>query len=162
MTALLGWWLHRLETRRTAAAGLEGRMKWLTLAPAFALIALCIGLFLWGARIVSWLGVFPQQEDLAQDMHLSYGLHLVIAVLTVLALVRWRHSKNLMKVVMGVMVADVLVFLLLSATGLIGGSDRRSHRARTPRRSWATTAAPRWSILAAPIKSSSTRSGYPT
>jgi hypothetical protein len=122
MTALLGWWLHRLETRRTAAAGLEGRMKWLTLAPAFALIALCIGLFLWGARIVSWLGVFPQQEDLAQDMHLSYGLHLVIAVLTVLALVRWRHSKNLMKVVMGVMVADVLVFLLLSATGLIGGS----------------------------------------
>jgi len=71
-------------------------MKWLTLAPAFALIALCIGLFLWGAnRLVA--RVFPQQEDLAQDMHLSYGLHLVIAVLTVLALVRWRHSKNLMK-----------------------------------------------------------------
>ena len=122
MTALLGWWLHRLETRRTALAGLEGRAKWFTLAPAFAVIALCVGLFLWGARIVSYLGVFPQQEDLAQDMHLSYGLHLVIAVVTVLALLRWRSSKNLMKVVMDVVVADVLVFLIFSTAGLIGGS----------------------------------------
>jgi uncharacterized membrane protein len=122
MTALLGWWLHRLETRRTAAAGLEGRAKWLTLAPALAVIALCVGLFLWGARIVAYLGVFPQQEDLAQDMHLSYGLHLVIAVVTVLALLRWRSSKNLMKVLTGVVVADVLVFLIFSATALIGGS----------------------------------------
>jgi hypothetical protein len=122
MTALLGWWLHRLETRRTALAGLEGRAKWFTLAPAFAVIALCVGLFLWGARIVSYLGVFPQQEDLAQAMHLSYGLHLVIAVVTVLALLRWRSSKNLMKVVMGVVVADVLVFLIFSTAGLIGGS----------------------------------------
>ena len=122
MTALLGCWLHRLETRRTASARLEGRAKWFTLAPAFAVIALCVGLFLWGARIVSYLGVFPQQDDLAQDMHLSYGLHLVIAVVTVLALLRWRSSKNLMKVVMGVVVADVLVFLIFSTAGLIGGS----------------------------------------
>jgi len=122
MTALLGWWLHRLETRRTALAALEGRAKWFTLAPAFAVVALCVGLFLWGARIVSYLGVFPQQEDLAQDMHLSYGLHLVIAVVTVLALLRWRSSKHIMKVVMGVVVADVLVFLIFSATGLVGGS----------------------------------------
>jgi hypothetical protein len=48
-------------------------------------IALCAGLFVWGARIVSYLGVFPQQEDLARDMFLSYGLHLVIAAAAVLA-----------------------------------------------------------------------------
>ncbi len=35
---------------------------------------------------------------------------------------RWRHSKNLMKVLMGVLVADVLVFLIFSATALFGGS----------------------------------------
>jgi hypothetical protein len=122
MTALLGWWFHRLETRRTAAAGIEGRAKWLTLAPAFAVVALCVGLFLWGAQIVSYLGVFPHQENLARDMHLSYGLHLVIAVVVVLALLRWRSSKNLMKVLSGVLVADVLVFLIFSATGLIGGT----------------------------------------
>ena len=122
MTVLLGWWLHRLETRRTAEAAMEGRAKWLTLAPAFAVIALCVGLFLWGAQIVSYLGVFPQQEQLAQDMHLSYGLHLVIALVTVVALLRWRRSKNLMKILSGVLAADVLVFLIFSATAVFGGS----------------------------------------
>ena len=122
MTALLGWWLHRLETRRTAEAGLEGRRKWVSLAPALSIMALCVGLFLWGARIVSYLGVFPQQEDLAQDMHLSYGLHLVVALLVVVALLRWRSSQHLMKILMGVLVCDVLVFLILSATGVIGGA----------------------------------------
>jgi hypothetical protein len=122
LSVMLGWWFHRLETRRTAEAGLDGRRKWITLAPAFAVIALCVGLFIWGAQIVSYLGVFPQQEDLASDMHLSYGLHLVIAVIAVVALLRGRTSKNLMKVVVGVLCADVVVFLLLSATALFGGT----------------------------------------
>ncbi|MGD0853110.1 MAG: hypothetical protein ABSA07_07115 [Acidimicrobiales bacterium] len=122
MAALLGWWFNRIQTRRTDEAGLEGRRRWVTLAPAFAVIALCGGLFFWGDRIVSYLGVFPQQEDLAQDMHLSYGLHLAIAVVAVSVLIRWRSSKDLMKILMAVLVADVVVFLVLSATGLIGGS----------------------------------------
>jgi hypothetical protein len=122
VSALLGWWLHRLETRRSAEAGLEGRRRWVTLAPALAVVALCAGLFIWGAQIVSYLGVFPQQEDLAQDMHLSYGLHLVIAVIAVLALLRWRTSKSLMKILLGLLVSDVLVFLVLSATALVGGA----------------------------------------
>ncbi len=122
MAALLGWWLHRLETRRSADAGLEGRRKWLSLAPALGVVALCVGLFLWGARIVSYLGVFPQQEDLARDMHLSYGLHLAVAVLVVGALLRWRSSKHVMKILMGVLVSDVLVFMILSATAVIGGA----------------------------------------
>ena len=122
MSALLGWWFHRLQTRRMAEASLEGRRKWITLAPAFVVIALSAGLFVWGARIVSYLGVFPQQEDLARDMFLSYGLHLVIAAVAVLALLRWRSSKNLMKVVLGVLSVDVLVFLIFSATALFGGS----------------------------------------
>jgi hypothetical protein len=122
MAALLGWWLQRLQTRRTSEASLEGRRKWFTLAPAFAVVALCGALFIWGAQIVSYLGVFPQQEDLASDMHLSYGLHLVLAVVAVLILLRWRRSKNLTKIVMCVLVADVLIFLVLSATALIGGS----------------------------------------
>jgi hypothetical protein len=122
MSALLGWWFHRLQTRRMAEASLEGRRKWITLSPAFVVIALSAGLFVWGARIVSYLGVFPQQEDLARDMFLSYGLHLVIAAVAVLALLRWRSSKNLMKVVLGVLSVDVLVFLIFSATALFGGS----------------------------------------
>jgi hypothetical protein len=131
MAALLGWWLQRLQTRRTAEAGIEGRRKWVTLAPAFAVAAFCAGLCIWGAQIVSYLGVFPQQEDLAQDMRLSYVLHLVIAVLAVVVLWRWRTSKHFLKILMGILVADVLVFLVLSATALIGGSGTtepsRSH-----------------------------------
>ncbi len=122
MTALLGWWLHRLQDRRTAEAGLEGKRKWVSLAPAVCVMALCVGLFLWGAQVVSYLGVFPKQEDLAQDMHLSYGLHLAVAVIVVGAILLWRHSKHLMKILMGVLVSDVLIFLVLSATAVIGGA----------------------------------------
>jgi hypothetical protein len=122
MAALLGWWFQRLQTRRTAEAGIEGRRTWVTLAPALAVVAFCAGLLIWGAQIVSYLGVFPQQEDLARDMHLSYGLHLAIAVLAVLVVLRWRTSKHVMRILMGILVADVLVFLVLSATALIGGS----------------------------------------
>jgi hypothetical protein len=122
MSVLLGWWLHRLQTKRAAEAGLEGKRKWLTLAPAIVVVAFCVGLFLDGPRIVSWLGVFPPQVDLVHDMRVSYTLHLVIAALAVLALLRWRKSKHLLKVMMGLLVADVVIFLVLSATALIGGS----------------------------------------
>jgi hypothetical protein len=122
MSVLLGWWLNRLQTRRTAEAGLDGTRKWLTLAPAIAIVALCVGLFVDGPRVVSWLGVFPPQVDLVHDMRVSYTLHLVIAAVAVAALLRWRTSKHLMKAMMGVLVCDVVVFLVLSATALIGGS----------------------------------------
>jgi hypothetical protein len=122
MSVLLGWWLHHLQTKRLANAGLEGKRKWLTLAPALLVIALCVGLFVDGPHLVSWLGVFPPQVDLVHTMRVSYTLHLVIAAVAVLALWRWRRSKYLMKVMIGVLVADVVVFLVLSATALIGGS----------------------------------------
>jgi hypothetical protein len=122
MSVLLGWWLHRLQTKRAAEAGLEGKRRWLTLAPAIAVVALCVGLFIDGPRIVSWLGVFPPQVDLVHDMRVSYTLHLVIAVVAVLALLRWRKSKHLLRVMMGLLAADVVIFLVLSATALIGGS----------------------------------------
>jgi hypothetical protein len=138
MSALLGWWLHRLETHRRAEAGLAGPRRYFTLAPAFCVIALCASLFAWGPQIVSYLGVFPPQVDLARDMHLSYGLHLGIALVAVVVLLRWRPSKNLMRFVMGVLVVDVVVFVVLSATSLLGGygpsEPSRSHRAGRPRR----------------------------
>jgi uncharacterized membrane protein len=121
MSAILGWWLHRLETHRRAEAGLEGPRRYFTLAPALAVIALCLALFAWGPSIVSYLGVFPPQVDLAHDMHLSYGLHLAIALVAVVTLLRWRTSKNFMRFVMSVLVADVVVFVILSATSLLGG-----------------------------------------
>jgi hypothetical protein len=121
MSVLLGWWLHRLQTHRRSEAGLEGPRKYFTLAPAFAVIALCVALFAWGPSIVSYLGVFPPQVDLARDMHLSYGLHLAVALVAVVTLLRWRTSKNFMRIMMSVLVVDILVFIVLCATSLLGG-----------------------------------------
>ncbi len=122
MTILLGWWFNKIEHRRLEEAGVEGRAKWVTMAPALAIVALCTSLFFWGPQIVSFLGVFPQQEELAKDMHTSYGLHLVIALLAVLAIVLWRRRTNLLRILFGVLVVDVIVFLVLSASAVIGGS----------------------------------------
>jgi hypothetical protein len=121
MTVMLGWWLNKLEQRKLAAAGLEGRAKWVTLSPALAISAFCAALFMWGPTIVSYLGVFPEQKDLANDMHLSYGLHLVIAVTAVLAVLLWRHSRRLLRVMMAILTVDILVFVIFCGTALVGG-----------------------------------------
>ena len=122
MTILLGWWLNKIEQRRLDEAGVEGRAKWVTMAPALAIVAFCASLFLWGPQIVSYLGVFPAQEDLARDMHVSYGLHLVIALVAVAAIVLWRRRKSLLRILLGVLCVDVVVFLVLAASGVIGAS----------------------------------------
>jgi hypothetical protein len=122
MTIFLGWWFNKIEHRQLEEAGVEGRAKWVTMAPALAIVAFCASLFFWGPQIVSYLGVFPEQEDLAHDMHLSYGLHLAIALLAVLAIVLWRQRKYLLRILFGVLCVDVVVFLVLAASAVLGGS----------------------------------------
>jgi hypothetical protein len=134
MTILLGWWFNKIERRTLNEAGLEGRAKWVTMAPALAIVAFSASLFFWGPQIVSFLGVFPEQEDLANDMHLSYGLHLVIALTAVLAVVLWRRRKNLLHILFGVLFVDLVVFLVLAASAVIGGGG-----ATMPSRAYATS-----------------------
>lgn len=122
MTLLLGWWLNKIEHRKLDEAGVEGRAKWVTMAPAIAIVAFCASLFLWGPQIVSFLGVFPQQEQLAKDMHTSDALHLVVALVAVLAIVLWRRRANLLRILFGVLCVDVIVFLVLGASAIIGGN----------------------------------------
>jgi len=119
-----------------------------TMAPALGIVALCASLFFWGPQIVSYLGVFPEQEGLANDMHLSYGLHLVIALVAVLAIVFWRRRASLLRILLGVLCVDVVIFLVLAASASLAGVDRRCRRGRTPRRYWAPVAAPRSSTRA--------------
>jgi len=122
MTILLGWWFNKIERRKLEEAGVEGRAKWVTMAPALGIVAFCASLFFWGPQIVSYLGVFPEQEGLANDMHLSYGLHLVIALVAVLAIVFWRRRASLLRILLGVLCVDVVIFLVLAASAVIGGS----------------------------------------
>ena len=120
LAAVLGWWFDRLEARRSDDAGLEGRTKWVTLSPALVIVTFCTGLLAWGPQIVSYLGVYPQQIAFATDERLSYALHLVIALAAVLALLYWRHSKQLLRTLLTVLTLDVVIFVALSSTATLG------------------------------------------
>jgi hypothetical protein len=67
-----------------------------------------------------------------------------------------------MKILLGVLSVDVLVFLIFSATALFGGSGPTEPSAAHARRSSVPTAAPRWSTRAVPTKTSSARSACRT
>lgn len=124
MAVLLGWWLNRLQAKKMDEAGLVGARRWVTVAPAAAVLVLCAAVVLWGSRIVHYFGVFPQQVSLAMDMRLSYGLHFAVALVALLAVLFWRRSKNVLRLVLGVLTVDLVVFLLLSATAVFGGSGQ--------------------------------------
>ncbi len=122
MAVLLGWWLNRLQAKKLDDAGLVGARRWVTFAPAAAVVVLCAAVVLWGSRVVHFFGVFPQQVTLATDMRLSYGLHAGVALVALLAVLYWRRSQYLVRVLLGVLTIDLVVFLLLSATAVFGGS----------------------------------------
>ena len=120
LAVLLGWWFDRLEAKRTDEAGLEGRAWWVTVTPAIMVLAFSAALLAWGPRIVAYLGVYPPQVSLATDEHVSYGVHLVIALAAVCAVFFWRHSKRLMGALLTVLTLDVVFFVLLSSTATLG------------------------------------------
>ncbi len=120
LTIFLGWWFDKIERRRFVEAGVVGRIKWVTLAPALAIVAFCSSLFVWGPQIVSYFGVFTPQKSLANGMHLSDALHLVIALIPIVVFVRFRDRRNVLRILFGTLCADIVVFLLLASSGLLG------------------------------------------
>ncbi|MEO9181312.1 MAG: hypothetical protein ABI298_06650, partial [Acidimicrobiales bacterium] len=121
MAVLLGWWLNRLQAKKLEDAGLVGAKRWVTVTPAAAVLVLCGAAVLWGSRVVHYFGVFPPQVKLALDMRLSYGLHFGVALVALLALLYWRRSTNLLRLLLGVLTIDLVVFVLLSATAVFVG-----------------------------------------
>jgi hypothetical protein len=119
-SVLLGWWLDRMESRDTATAGLEGWSRWFTLLPAFAAAALGLGLLGWGPAIVGHLGVPSALASLAKTETLSLVLQLLVALAALAALGWWRRSKSIMRWLLLILSADVILFLLFNATGLLG------------------------------------------
>jgi len=64
--------------------------------------------------------------NLEEGLKASNTLHLLIALVATLAvLFLAKHSKRLFAVLMVVLVADLVVFLLFTSTGLIGGQGPR-------------------------------------
>ena len=117
---LLGWWLERIRSRDLRGAGLEGRARWITVAPAIVVSALAVALCLWGPRIVRALGTPVRAAHLASGHLASDLIHLTIALAVVVALTVLRHSKVMLRVLLGALALDVAMFMLLCATGVIG------------------------------------------
>jgi hypothetical protein len=119
-SVLLGWWLDRLQNHDIETAGLGRRARWLTLLPALATVLLCIALLGWGPSIVVHLRVLPAMASLATSEGLTLILHLMVALATIAVLLWWCRSTNLVRWLLVLLSADVLIFLLFCATGLVG------------------------------------------
>jgi hypothetical protein len=120
-SVLLGWWLDRLQDRDAASAGLEGARRWISVAPALFVAALCVSMLAWGRSIVRFFGVEVRASALASGETLTLALHLVVALATIACLLRWRRSTRVMGCLMAILAADMVLFLMFSSTGLIGG-----------------------------------------
>jgi hypothetical protein len=120
-SVLLGWWLDRIQARDTREAGLEGRARWITLLPAFCVAGLCVAMLIWGPEIVRSMGIGVQTSNLARGETLTLTLHLLVALVAIACLIHWRHSARVIGWLLAVLAADIVLFLMFSSTGLIGG-----------------------------------------
>ena len=120
---LLAWWVDRLQAGEREEAGLTGRRRYVTAAPAFVVIVVCLAMFAWGPQIVHHLGASPAQAGLARHEWLTLGLHLVIAGAVVWLVFSWGKRPAPLRWVTRLLVADLAVFLVFCSTGLFAGYD---------------------------------------
>ena len=118
---LLAWWVDRLEAGALDEAGLVGRRRWVSLSPAFVVIALCVAMLGWGPSIVTQLGAAANVAQLARHEWLTLSLHLLIALSVVVLVVRWAKLASPLRWLSRILVVDLVVFLVFCSTGLVAG-----------------------------------------
>lgn len=124
LSIVLGWWLQQVRAR-DVRAGLGKGFRWATALPALLAAALSLSLLAWGPSTVARFGVPAGTAHFVSGLQLVNWLHLVIALAAAAAVLVWRHSRHLVRILLGVLVVDLVVFLLFSSTGLVGGSGPR-------------------------------------
>ncbi len=120
-TALLGWWLDRLQERDLAGAGLLGRRRALTVVPAAVTIALSAAMMVWGASIVRWLGATASASQMARHETLTLALQIAIAGSIALLVLGAARTRHLVRWLCAVAAFDVVVFMLFCSTGFSPG-----------------------------------------
>lgn len=126
LSVFVGWWLQRVLEGVTSRAGLGKWSRWMTAAPALVIVAGSVLLLGWGPWVVNKIHVAAGNVNLEDNLRTANVLHLIIALAAALAILLFaRHSKWLFSVLMAVFVADLVVFLLFTSTGLIGGPGPR-------------------------------------
>ena len=126
LSVFLGWWLQRVRDGATSRAGLGTRSRWVTAAPALAIVAGSALLLGWGPWVLNKIHISGGNVNLEEGLKTSNELHLIIALVAALAvLFLAQHSRRLFAVLMVVLAADLVVFLLFTSSGLIGGQGPR-------------------------------------
>ena len=125
LAMFLGWWFERLGDVRAERAGLGRRSTWLTVSPALAVATLSLALLGWGPWVVRSLGFSAAESSLASDLTLLNLLHLVIACGAVAVVLALSRSGRWITALRAVFVIDLVVFVVFTSTGLIGGSGAR-------------------------------------
>jgi hypothetical protein len=126
LSVFLGWWLQRIREGAASRAGLGPRSRWVSATPALVIVAGSALLLGWGPWVLNKIHISGGNVNLEEGLQLSNILHLVIALVAALAvLFLARNAKRLFVVLMVVLVADLVVFLLFTSTGLVGGQGPR-------------------------------------
>ena len=126
LAIVLGWWLQHVRDAKPELAGLGRRARWVSAAPALIIVALSVALIGWGPWLISKIYIANGDPALESSLKFSNVLHLVIALVAALAVIfLGRHSKRMFAVLMVVLVADLVVFVMFTSTGLIGGQGPR-------------------------------------
>lgn len=126
LSVFLGWWLQRIREGAASRAGLGRRSRWVSAAPALVIVAGSALLLGWGPWVLNKIHISGGNVNLEEGLQLSNILHLLIALVAAFAvLFLVKNVKRLFAVLMVVLVADLIVFLLFTSTGLIGGPGPR-------------------------------------
>jgi hypothetical protein len=120
-TALLGWWLNRLQESDLAGAGLVGRRRALTVAPAVVTIALSAAMMAWGVSIARWLGATASASLMARHETLTLALQVLIAGSLAFLVLGAPRIRHLTRWFCAVAAFDVAVFMIFCSTGFSPG-----------------------------------------
>lgn len=117
---LMSWWLDAVFARRRREASLEGWRRYVTLLPAALTVALMTAMLIDPVSVEKWFGSvsnpsLARQETLAVLLHMGIAVGIIGAALVVSE--RWRPRRWLI----GLFVADLLVFNIFCDVGLATG-----------------------------------------
>ena len=125
-SVLVGWWFEHILAGRPERAGLGRRSRWVTAAPAIFIVVLSGALIGWGPWVIERVGIGGGNPAVETGLKMTNAIHLAIALVAVLAIVLLaKHTRRLVSVLIVVLVADLVVFLLFTSNGLIGGQGPR-------------------------------------
>ena len=125
---MLAWWLDRVEAGALDEASLTGARRWFTLWPALFVVGLSTALLVDGGPIVTFLGAQAADAHLVHAEWASLGWHLALGAAVVATLLQ-ISTPSAKRWLVGLIVADLLVFLVFNSTGLIAGHTLEPSRA---------------------------------